>query len=349
MPVERGRLVANLMHFAPHPARGRAAGRAGQGHRRGAGGRGGRHHRPPRFLLDLARGLRQPARSAAAFRPGVSHLLAQPRAAEKDDGLVLPELSVDMPDGRKVPRWLRRLAEALHPNRRSRRRDRGDRDRDRRGDDLFRPRAAARRWISRRCRSKSWPAPRRRSPGCACRCRTCRRAASRPTGAAPAPIMRATMRAALRSGGLIELKRKSRAPAPAAARRAVRHLRLDEPLQPGVSAFHAHDHQRPRPGLRLRLRHAADQHHPLSALPRCRSGVGAGRRGGRRLVGRDPHRPFDRRVQPAVVAPPVGPGRGRAADHRRARPRRRHRARARDGPAAPLVPSADLAEPAVAL
>ena len=125
--------------------------------------------------------------------------------------------------------------------------------------------------------------------------------------------LRATLRAALRSGGLIELKRKSRAPPPAAARRTVRHLGLDEPLQPHLSAFHAHGHQRPRPGLHLCLRHPADQHHPLSAPPRRGSGAGAGRRGGRRLVGRNPHRPFDRRVQPAVVAPPFGPGRDRHA------------------------------------
>ena len=51
----------------------------------------------------------------------------------------------------------------------------------------------------------------------------------------------------------------------------------------------------------------------------------------------------------AMVAPRARPGRGRADDHRRARPRRRHRPRARDGPAAPLVPPADLAQPAVAL
>ena len=161
--------------------------------------------------------------------------------------------------------------------------------------------------------------------------------------------LRATLRAALRSGGLIELKRRSRAPPPAAARRAVRHLRLDEPLQPHLSAFHALGHQRPRPGPYLRLRDAADQHHPLSAPSRCRSGARPGRRGGDGLVGRDPHRPCARRVQPAVVAPPAGSGRDRAVDHRRARPRRRRRARARDGPAAPLVPPADLAEPAVAL
>ena len=124
--------------------------------------------------------------------------------------------------------------------------------------------------------------------------------------------LRATMRAALRSGGLIELKRKSprRRPPPLVV--LVRHLGLDEPLQPHLFAFHAHRHQRPRPGLHLCIRHPADQHHPLSALSRRRSGAGAGRRSGRRLVGWDPHRPFDRRVQPALVAPTLGPGGDRA-------------------------------------
>src|SRR3954447_18385290 len=55
------------------------------------------------------------------------------------------------------------------------------------------------------------------------------------------------------------------------------------------------------------------------------------------------------RVQPLLVAPRSGPGRGRADDHRRARPRHRHRSGARDGPAAPVMPQADLAQPAVAL
>ena len=115
------------------------------------------------------------------------------------------------------------------------------------------------------------------------------------------------------------------APPPAAAGRAVRHLRLDEPLQPRLSAFHAFGHQRPRPGLHLRVRHAADQHHAVSALSRCRCRARQGRRGGGGLVRRHAHRAMRARVQPLLVAPRAGPGRGRADDHRRARPRRRHR------------------------
>ena len=161
--------------------------------------------------------------------------------------------------------------------------------------------------------------------------------------------MRATLRAALRSGGLIELKRASprRRPPPLVVLCDISGS-MSRYSRVFLHFMHSVTNDRDRV-YHLRLRHAADQHHPLSAPPRCRSGARAGRRGGRRLVGRHPHRPCARRVQPAVVAPPAGPGGDRAADHRRARPRRRHRARARDGPAAPLVPPADLAEPAVAL
>ena len=161
--------------------------------------------------------------------------------------------------------------------------------------------------------------------------------------------MRATLRAALRSGGLLELKRKSPRRRPPPLGRAVRHLRLDEPLQPRLPAFHAFGHERPRPRLHLRVRHEADQHHAVSALSRCRCRARQGGRGGGGLVGRHPHRAMRARVQPLLVAPRLGPGRGRADDHRRARPRRRHRPGPRDGPAAPLLPQADLAQPAVAL
>ena len=47
--------------FRAHLAGGGAAGRAGQGARCRRRGRGGGHHRPPRLLLDIARGLGQPA------------------------------------------------------------------------------------------------------------------------------------------------------------------------------------------------------------------------------------------------------------------------------------------------
>ena len=50
-------------------------------------------------------------------------------------------------------------------------------------------------------------------------------------------------------GRVARTEAKKPAPPPAAAGRAVRHLRLDEPLQPRLSAFHAFGHERPRPGF----------------------------------------------------------------------------------------------------
>ena len=68
-----------------------------------------------------------------------------------------------------------------------------------------------------------------------------------------------------------------------------------------------------------------------------------------RLVRRHAHRLFAARLQQAVGAPRARPGRGRAADHRRARARRRRDARLRDRPAAPLLPALGLAQSAAAL
>src|SRR6516164_95900 len=64
----------------------------------------------------------------------------------------------------------------------------------------------------------------------------------------------------------------------------MRHLRLDEPLQSHLFAFHALGHQRPRPRPHLCLRDSAYQHHPLSAPSGRRSRARTRCRGGRRLV-----------------------------------------------------------------
>ena len=75
-------------------------------------------------------------------------------------------------------------------------------------------------------------------------------------------------------------------------------------------------------GACLHLRHAADQHHPPPARPRCRCRP-EGRRGrGAGLVRRHPHRRLPARLQPRLVAPGAGAGGGGPADHRRAGPRR---------------------------
>ena len=80
------------------------------------------------------------------------------------------------------------------------------------------------------------------------------------------------------------------------------------------------------------------------------------RRGARRLfracgglVGRHAHRLVAARVQQEMGTARARPGRGGAADHRRAGARCRRYAFVRDGPAAPLLPAADLAQSAVAL
>ena len=67
------------------------------------------------------------------------------------------------------------------------------------------------------------------------------------------------------AGGPDRAAQARAAPPAAAAGDPVRHLRLDGPLHAHVPAFHARDHQRPRPGLLLHLRHAAQQRHPRAA------------------------------------------------------------------------------------
>ena len=223
-----------------------------------------------------------------------------PELLKKMLALVLPRDQYRHAAGRRARRCC-----AASPRRctrtRNRARRRGDRDRVRRGDDLFRPRAASRDGFREDVARRAGP----RQGGD-------RAAAPADHGRADAPLRPrparrprryardVARRAALRRAHRAEAQEP--APPAAAARRAVRHLRLDEPLQPRLPAFHAFDHQRPRPRLHLRLRHAPHQHHPLPALPRCRPGARPGRRGGRGLVGRHPHRPVRRRVQPAVVA-----------------------------------------------
>ena len=87
-----------------------------------------------------------------------------PELLKKMMALVLPEMSLDLPEDEKSE-MLRRLAEALHPQPEGAR-DRRDRARIRRGDDLLRPRAAARDGFREDVAATSWRAPRRRSPGC---------------------------------------------------------------------------------------------------------------------------------------------------------------------------------------
>ena len=109
-------------------------------------------------------------------------------------------------------------------------------------------------------------------------------------GAASTCAPRCAGRCAAAAGRSRSLRKRSRAAA-AAAGDPVRHLGLDGPLHAHVPAFHARDHQRPRPGLLLPLRHAAEQRHPRAAQPGRRRGAGAGVGAGRGLVRRHAHRP----------------------------------------------------------
>ena len=77
---------------------------------------------------------------------------------------------------------------------------------------------------------------------------------------------------------------------PAAAGRALRHLRLDGALCADPAAFPARGDERPRPRARLPVRHAAVQRHPPAAPPRPRGRVPDGRPRRARLVRRHAHR-----------------------------------------------------------
>ena len=161
--------------------------------------------------------------------------------------------------------------------------------------------------------------------------------------------MRATLRAALRSGGLIELKRKSprRRPPPLVVLCDISGS-MSRYSRVFLHFMHSVTNDRDRVftfvfGTRLtnitRFLRYRDVDVALDKVAEAVADWSGGTRIGQCV--REFNRFWSRRV--------LGPGRGRADDHRRARPRRRHRARARDGPAAPLLPPADLAQPAVAL
>ena len=135
---------------------------------------------------------------------------------------------------------------------------------------------------------------------------------------------RATMRAALRTGGELILPkfRSPREVHPPLVVLADISGSMSQYTRIFLHFLHALTEKRRRVhtfvfGTRLTNVTRAD------APPRSRRGAGRLLGGGAGLVGRHAHRRHAARVQPALVAPGAGAGRGRAADHRRAGARRR--------------------------
>ena len=134
-----------------------------------------------------------------------------------------------------------------------------------------------------------------------------------------------------------------------ADRGAARYIRLDERIYPAVPAFPACHHRRPQARLGVSVRHPADQCDAGAAGARSRRGAGELLLDGGGLGRRHPHRHLAAQLQQIVGPPRARAGRHRAADFRRAGARGRRQAGVRDGPAAPVLPPPDLAQPAVAL
>ena len=111
-----------------------------------------------------------------------------PDLLKKMMGLVLPELRIEAEEDRGAE-MARRLAEALHPEPRGAgRRARGGRNRDRRGHDLFRPRAIAQHGFREDVARRAGPRQSRDRPAAPAGRRMSRPAASPPTDTASAPI-----------------------------------------------------------------------------------------------------------------------------------------------------------------
>ena len=269
-----------------------------------------------------------------------------PELLKKMLATMLPQMNVEMPrdEGAEM---IRRLAEALHPHQQTRESPEeqveidaamtfSDREQLRTMDfekmsleELARAKAAIARLV-------------------------CRSTTSRPAAIARDPRgaradMRATLRAALRSGGLIELKRQSprRRPPPLVVLCDISGS-MSRYSRVFLHFMHSVTNDRDRVftfvfGTRLtnitRFLRYRDVDVALDKVAEAVADWSGGTRIGQCV--REFNRFWSRRV--------LGPGRDRADDHRRARPRRRDGSGGRDGPAAPLLPQADLAQPAVAL
>jgi hypothetical protein len=268
-----------------------------------------------------------------------------PELLKKMMSLILPEMSLDLPEDEKNE-MLRRLAEALHPNPESR--ETGETELEFDAAMTFSDREQLQTMdfekmsLDELAKAKAAIA-RLKLPVLD---RPTRRFAPDPRGARA--DMRATLRAALRSGGIIELKRKSRKlrPPPLVVLCDIsgsmsRYSRMF------LHFMHAITNDRDRVftfvfGTRLTnitryLRFA------MSIWRSTRSPKWS---------------PTGRAARASAIASSTSTYCGHAGfwararssvDHRRARPRCRNRPRARDGSAAPFVPPADLAQSPVAL
>ena len=272
VPVPRLRQARGERHaLRARAARSRATGRPGQGDRRAQGAADRRSAAARRLLLDAGGAFPRPARAVRAVRPGVPHLLARPEAARAGDGAPAAAGASDArPTSSRISRAAspRRCCRSRSPARTRRTPPEkieldaaftvSEREVLQRADFETMTKeelAQAKRLIA----SLRLPIPEVRT----------RRLVADPRGRLV--DMRASLRASLRAGAdIIPLKHRSSGRAPSAARRAVRHLRLDEPLLAHVPALPARDHQRPRPRAHLRLRHAAHQHHAPPAPSRRR-------------------------------------------------------------------------------
>ena len=250
-----------------------------------------------------------------------------PRLLEKMMEMLLPQVGVPAdPDAEQAAQPPPAGGAAARPRRGAEGRGRAARSRDRGDLHLLRPRGAAAHGLRADVAGRD-----RRGAA--------RHRAAAPAGAAaahpplpagaPRPAGRLPRLAAPRAAaGRPDRAAQARAAPPAAAaRHPVRHLRLDEPATRACSCISC---TRSPTTATASTASPSARGSPTSPA-RCATGTSTSRcrrrrpqvedwSGGTR-IGQTPAR-----VQQQVVAPRAGPGRRRAADHRRARPRGRRRA-----------------------
>ena len=319
--------------FRAHAARRRAADRAGQGAGRGRGGARGRDREPRDFYWTLHAVFVNRRDQRELFDQAFHIFWRNPKLLERmlRHGAAGGIAAADPGAGRRDAPAPRRGAEAAGAGGARKPRGGPELELDA-AHDLLRRAKCCSGWISRRCRGAEIErAPRRRSGGWRLPLGRC---ADAPLRARPARRPHRHARDA--AGRSCARAASSRSSARAGAPRPPPLVVLCD-ISGSMSRYsrlflhfmHAVTNDRDRVhtflfGTRLtnvtrHLRHRDAE----VALDKV-AGIGRG------LVRRHPHRRGAGRVQPLLVAPRAGPGRGRAADHRRARPRRRRSGSARE-------------------